>query len=144
MDKYTRYRAKDVDAYRAKKAEWARTPEQREKRTAYMKLWRERNRAKHNEQAKASHHRNKHKHVGKATVRYLHTKYGMTVEDRDVMIRSQNGSCRICGKTLRPKLTHIDHCHKTGAVRGILCHYCNTKLGWYELHEKEVKAYLGA
>lgn len=35
--------------------------------------------------------------------------------------------CKICGE----KATHIDHCHKTGAVRGGLCNNCNTGLGMF-------------
>lgn len=42
----------------------------------------------------------------------------------------QNGSCAICGKkeTESKKLV-VDHNHKTGKVRGLLCHSCNTALG---------------
>lgn len=46
LDKSQRYRLKDVEAYRDKKNAYAKTPEQKAKRTEYMKKWREANQAK--------------------------------------------------------------------------------------------------
>lgn len=42
------------------------------------------------------------------------------------MIEKCSGKCEIC---LIEKATDIDHDHKTGKVRGILCHNCNLILG---------------
>lgn len=57
----------------------------------------------------------------------LKTKYGLTTEQFSAMIVEQNSSCKICNATLdKPQ---IDHCHKTGKVRGLLCRSCNTSLG---------------
>jgi len=81
--KYDKYRLKDVEAYREKKREWAKTPEQRKIRNEYMKLWREKNREKHNKQAQESHQRNKHKHIHKVRERHLNNKYGITQADFD-------------------------------------------------------------
>jgi len=59
-------------------------------------------------------------------------KYRMTEEDYDVLLESQGGVCAIC-HTTEPKgkhdTWHIDHCHTTGDVRGLLCHKCNIMLG---------------
>jgi hypothetical protein len=53
--------------------------------------------------------------------------YGITVEEFDAMVDENNGKCPIClEKTIR---WHVDHDHKTGKVRGLLCNYCNPMLG---------------
>ena len=52
--------------------------------------------------------------------------YGITPEEYDQMLEEQNG-CGICGKKFSSY--HVDHCHDTGKVRGILCHNCNIMLG---------------
>lgn len=54
--------------------------------------------------------------------------YGITVEDYDRMLLSQNGRCKICGKMPKRKL-FVDHNHKTLVIRGLLCHSCNIMLG---------------
>jgi Recombination endonuclease VII len=58
--------------------------------------------------------------------------YGLSQEDYDAMIASQNGVCRICGHIPdEGKAFHVDHCHATGKVRGLLCSRCNTGLGMF-------------
>lgn len=60
----------------------------------------------------------------------LKRKYGITMEDYNNYLDSQNGCCAICGKKeskCRTKL-NIDHNHKTGYIRGLLCRYCNSAL----------------
>lgn len=56
--------------------------------------------------------------------------YGVSKEFLIELYEKQQGKCKICG--VEPKTTrglHIDHCHKTGAVRGLLCGGCNTGIG---------------
>lgn len=74
------------------------------------------------------------------------TKYGITKEYYDTILIKQNGVCAICKKfRLRTidRRMHIDHCHTTGKVRGILCSVCNTMLGKYEKYKSEIIYYLG-
>ncbi len=60
----------------------------------------------------------------------MRRRYGIGREDRDKMIDSQGGACGLCrlpfGVRRRP---HIDHCHVTGTIRGVLCPSCNQALG---------------
>ena len=57
--------------------------------------------------------------------------YGLTPEQYDSMYQKQEGCCIICGEhqaNLKRKLS-VDHCHKTGVVRGLLCGNCNVGIG---------------
>lgn len=58
--------------------------------------------------------------------------YGITLDEYDEMLKSQDYKCVTCGKehndTEQEKL-RVDHCHATGKVRGLLCHNCNISLG---------------
>lgn len=57
---------------------------------------------------------------------HLKRQYGMTEAERDEMIASQMGLCVIC---LNAPAVHVDHCHSTGRVRGVLCFNCNSAIG---------------
>lgn len=61
----------------------------------------------------------------------LRKMYGMTNECYRKLYESQNGKCAVCEKDIEyiDKHTHIDHCHITNKIRGLLCHNCNTALG---------------
>lgn len=64
--------------------------------------------------------------------------YGITLEDFSAMVRKQKGRCAICrrhhtkcprGKGAKPRVRlYVDHDHRTGKVRGLLCHNCNGRL----------------
>lgn len=61
----------------------------------------------------------------------LKDKYGITLEDKREMWKKQNGRCAICKKKLiESNDCHVDHCHITGMVRGLLCRKCNAVLGY--------------
>ncbi|MFF5362342.1 endonuclease VII domain-containing protein [Streptomyces scabiei] len=55
--------------------------------------------------------------------------YGITEAERDGLIASQGGVCCICLAALP---VHVDHCHETGRVRGVLCFSCNAALGQFK------------
>lgn len=60
------------------------------------------------------------------------SKYNITLEDYNTILALQDGKCAICGTTKSTGISerfHVDHCHTTGKVRGLLCHDCNTGIG---------------
>ncbi len=62
----------------------------------------------------------------------LKRRCGVTEEDYQEMLLKQGGCCAICGTTKpggKGRVFHIDHCHVSGAVRGLLCVHCNHGLG---------------
>jgi len=70
--------------------------------------------------------------------------YGVSEDYIRGMMDAQRGSCALCGEDLlRCGQYHIDHCHQSGRIRGLLCANCNTKLGWVEdVGLEQIKGYL--
>jgi len=70
--------------------------------------------------------------------RYL-KKYGITLEEYNIRFKEQNGVCAICGNPEFCQNQHgllplaIDHNHKTGKIRGLLCSKCNPAIGSFEV-----------
>lgn len=61
---------------------------------------------------------------------WLKRTYGITLEEFNQMWADQEYKCKICGiENNTDKNFHVDHCHKTGKVRGILCQFCNQAIG---------------
>lgn len=58
-------------------------------------------------------------------------KFGITLNDYNVMFKKQKGVCAICKQpeTVKNYFLAVDHCHKTGKVRGLLCLRCNRGIG---------------
>ena len=66
-----------------------------------------------------------------ASLRNSCKQYGMTVERYREMTAEQGGVCAVCQQPSSRKRLTIDHCHKTGKVRGLLCGNCNAGLGMF-------------
>lgn len=66
---------------------------------------------------------------------------GVDAHNEKEMFKKQQGKCAICCIQIYlpyrfssdPQGARVDHCHQTGRVRGLLCHACNTLLGFYEV-----------
>lgn len=75
----------------------------------------------------------------KATSHNLKKMYGITLEQYEEIAVQQNGVCAICknpeqalDKDGAPRRMPVDHCHKTGKVRALLCTACNRALGLFK------------
>ena len=118
--------------YQANKHRWAkRTPEQQAK---YNATRRERYRSDpaFREQCKAS-SRGRDKDA-KRDAR-LRSDFGISAEEYDAILARQRGGCAICGDTTgdgNGRRLHVDHCHASGVVRGLLCAACNFGLGKFK------------
>lgn len=65
----------------------------------------------------------------------LREQFGITSADYDEILQRQDGCCAICrlpNYDQSGRRMHVDHCHETGKVRGILCSSCNTALGKFK------------
>ena len=146
---WQRYRLKDVEAFRKRRREWAKTPSQKIYRRKYMRMWTEKNREKYNKWAREYHRKNKWKYDTpefKRKLRSYHLKrtFGITIEEYENLLKKQENVCAICKNNMifKRKLD-VDHDHKTGKIRGLLCSNCNGSLGWYEKNKKMIENYLG-
>ena len=84
----------------------------------YVKVWRANNVDKVRRDQRASH---------------VRREYGLGWEEYERMHQEQFGCCAICFSAIDLlKTTHVDHCHSSGRIRGLLCLQCNSGLGQFE------------
>lgn len=60
---------------------------------------------------------------------HIRRTYGLSVEEYESLLKSQDGKCAICR---RESKLHVDHNHANGKVRALLCFACNTGLGMFD------------
>ena len=102
----------------------------KERRAEYNKRYRQ----NHPEKVRETNRRNNARYrEGDIRRRYhLKSTYGISIEHYEQLLEKQGGVCAVCGTSNwggaygKP---HIDHDHKTGVVRGILCVRCNVAIG---------------
>ena len=123
---YSANREKALEAKRKREAIYLQDPIRRErKRASDLAAWRK--------------YRHSEKWINNARRTHLKHKYGITPEQYDEMLRSQNGVCAICkqpetaSRAGKIKLLSVDHKHTTKQLRGLLCDGCNVALG--SMHE---------
>ena len=101
---------------------------QTEKRKAYRKWYH----ANEPESVKVARREWKKTEKGRRCVKNTQLKkaYGITLVQYEEMLAKQDGRCAIChiASTEFKKGLHVDHNHKTGKIRGLLCTNCNTRL----------------
>ena len=68
--------------------------------------------------------------------KWLKHKYNLTYAEYEQLHKSQNGKCAICSIDISliqrdngHTVACVDHCHKTGTIRGLLCNHCNRAIG---------------
>jgi hypothetical protein len=67
--------------------------------------------------------------------RALRESFGLSLEEYQMMHDAQSGRCAICdspeseARNGKVKMLAVDHCHKTGKIRGLLCSPCNQGIG---------------
>lgn len=86
------------------------------------------------EKVLCSHNKQIHNPTDKKKYYRIKSKYGITPEQYNLLKQNQNNKCKICGKdeAMTRNGLVIDHDHKTGKVRGLLCSSCNTGLGRFK------------
>ena len=69
--------------------------------------------------------------------------YGIGIDEYERLFESQNGKCAICGTTDAggrwKRRLQVDHNHKTGAIRELLCNGCNAGLGNFKDNESVLR-----
>lgn len=80
---------------------------------------------------KDDYHNRKDVHKERNRWSKIKMRYGITRNDYDILFKNNNGKCHICNneEVIVNKPLSVDHNHKTGSVRGLLCHNCNLLLG---------------
>jgi hypothetical protein len=71
------------------------------------------------------------RHAAKERAAELKRKYGLSLQDFGELLARQNHACGICERPFH-ETPHVDHCHITRWVRGLLCGKCNRGLGHFE------------
>lgn len=64
--------------------------------------------------------------------KYILRRHGLTQDQYTLLLEGQDYKCAICKvdfEEIGRKRTHIDHCHRSGKIRAILCNTCNQALG---------------
>lgn len=93
-------------------SKYRKQPEAKERHRFFVARWRAENPEKYREQ-------------------HIKRKYGITLQEYKDMFVQQEEVCATCLSN-NPGQNgdwHVDHCHKTGTFRGILCAHCNAALG---------------
>lgn len=72
--------------------------------------------------------------------RRVQKEYGISEAEFGSMYHNQQGKCAICQHDVDDVKMHIDHCHRTGMVRGLLCQRCNQAIGLMRENEETLKA----
>lgn len=122
------YRAipENRERLRATQRKWAAANS--EKKKDYYRTWM----AKHAEREKARGRARYRRDKAGYRDRYLRRTYKISQTEYQEMLDAQSGGCAICGAP-EPHGNgsfHVDHCHHSKKIRGLLCNGCNRGIGY--------------
>lgn len=100
-----------------------RTEESKRAHADYMRRWRQRRVA---QGLRVNYHKYTYEDQRRS---HLQRFYKLTLAGYADMLAAQGGCCAVCRSTGGRELLHVDHDHRTGKVRGLLCRKCNVFLG---------------
>jgi hypothetical protein len=132
-----KYREKDREYYRRNSEEIiTRKREYRKLHPEVGKRYYEEHKESINRATKKYREKNREKLRTKYKIQNKMKRYGLTIEQYDLILNKQGGNCAICHTSeWVGRGSHIDHDHSFGknseGVRGILCSRCNTGLGQF-------------
>ena len=107
----------------------------------YLKLreYRKQYKLKNKEKVRAQELQYRQQHPEKIKEHDLLANHGITLKEYNILLSSQNNVCKICGKletskekNKKVKSLAVDHDHKTGKIRGLLCGKCNKGIGLFQ------------
>ncbi len=110
---------------------YQRTEAGKETRKRAFKKWREGNLELAREMSRDSNRKGRARDPRRYKSYELKSRYGISLEEYEDILAKQNGRCAICG-VQEPRgmgMFHVDHCHDTSKVRGLLCNECNMGIG---------------
>jgi hypothetical protein len=118
LAKEAEYRERRREFLRTYHKDWCRANPEANK--SHKQQWLERNK-----EYKKLHYKTKGREI------YLEKTYGITEKDYQDMLLNQGGLCAICGTSPenRNRSLHVDHCHDSDQIRGLLCPDCNMAIG---------------
>jgi hypothetical protein len=77
--------------------------------------------------------RSKPEYRERARAAHLKRAYGISIQEYEAILTAQGGGCAICGEPARERSPlHVDHDHRTGQIRGLLCFKHNNALGDFD------------
>lgn len=133
---------KDLEKRRIRDKIYRQRPEVKARKKAYEqrpevkarhKAWRTSHKEEIAIHARAYYISHKKEYAIRCRTRKLRVQYGLTPEAFKIIFINQNRICAICGTTdWGIQGPTVDHDHKTGKIRGILCHICNKALGSFK------------
>lgn len=104
----------------------------RTEKQTYSKRYHGENKESISRQHKKYYIENRDQILEKKRLWHIERKYNLTSEQFKSLSDGQGGVCAICGEINGDRRLYVDHCHKTGKVRGLLCNACNRGLGAFK------------